>query len=141
MADGIDARGLADALDAVLGGGPERVVAAHHIVVVHDMVRVVPGRGNGGHVDDRVAAREGADEAVVFVHLGLEELKAFWRFRRLHPVDADDRVAALQCQFDDGATDPAAAAGKSNLHFKILLCVNGLLQTANITNGIEPAEG
>ena len=72
-ADGVDAGGLADPADAVLDGGAHGVVAADDVVVVDDVILEADGRGDGGHVDEGVAAFHGRDEALVIVGVGADE--------------------------------------------------------------------
>ena len=114
----IDARGLADLEDAVLGGGAQRVVAADHVVVMDDVVGVAERMGDRSHVDDRLASLEGGDEPVVIARLRTNEAEAGMHrcVGGSDAVDADDAVAAPQGFGDDGAADAAAAAGQGDPH-------------------------
>ena len=73
------------------------------------MIGVPARRGDGGHVDQRVAAGKGGDELFIFIHVGLDEMQVpgFLGLGGRDAVDADQVVALLARLGDDGAADAA----------------------------------
>ncbi len=117
-AGGIHAGSLADAVDAQLGGGAEGVVTADHVVVVNDVIRVPAGRGDRGHVDDRAASAKRLLEIGIARDIRFHErhIRSGRLGRGAHLVNAHNAVPLRQRQFDDGAANPAAAAGDCDSH-------------------------
>src|SRR5215510_14188088 len=90
-AGGVDAGGLADPLDPQSRRRAQRVVAAHHIVVMHLVVGVLQRRRIGRQVDQRVAALHSLLERRVIGDAGLDKGNASWQtaLLGLYAVDAD----------------------------------------------------
>lgn len=118
QSDGVDGTGVAESLDAQFGGGAEAVEAGVHVVAVDAPVVLVDGVGEGGEVDDGVAAAEGVERVVVGVgRVG----GAHFRVRGpvvflVGSVDLDGVVAGVRAGFHDLSSNCASSSCDCDLH-------------------------
>ena len=69
VAHGIDARGLGDTPDTLLDCCTEGVVATYHIVVVHDMARMVKRSWDSRKMDQAITTGKCLLEPIIVGHI------------------------------------------------------------------------
>ena len=112
-----DRGGIVNFPNTELSGGTETIKSCVDVIRMDDVVFAIDRIGNGGEVDDGIAAFEGGESLCVVCDVGNADFRVGnVEFTIVHAVYLYSVVAIVSADLDDLLADCASGAGDCNLH-------------------------